>query len=111
MTKKNGRARLAAGIAMAAVAGAVSTVLWAAPVHAAGEQSATVWATREGLVGRSTANGHIVQPRDNFASLPSRNGLSAKGSGVKSVRVCANSRCVYEPVWDVGPWNTRDAYW
>src|SRR5690348_16536396 len=106
--EKKKRGRLAAGIAAAAAAGAVSTVLGAVPAHAAGEESAVVWATREGLVGGTTANGHIVQPRDNFVSLPSRNGLSAKGTGAMSVRVCANSRCVYEPVWDTGPWNTRD---
>jgi hypothetical protein len=111
MTKKKRRGRLAAGIAMAAAAGAISTVLGAAPAHAAGEESAVLWATREGLVGGTTANGHTVQPRDNFVSLPSRNGLSAKGGGAMSVRACLKGRCVYEPVWDVGPWNTRDTFW
>jgi hypothetical protein len=28
------------------------------------------------------------------------------------VRVCAsNGRCEWAPVWDVGPWNTKDDYW
>lgn len=71
-----------------------------------------VFATREGLVGHTTANGHKIVKRDHFVALPSRRGLSAKGSGDYSVRVCAaNGRCEWAPTWDVGPWNTRDDYW
>nr|WP_232327940.1 hypothetical protein [Kibdelosporangium sp. MJ126-NF4] len=71
-----------------------------------------VYATREGLVGGKTANGHIIAQRDHFAALPSRRGLSPKNSGTYTVRVCAaNGRCAWAPVWDVGPWNTRDDYW
>jgi hypothetical protein len=71
-----------------------------------------VFATREGLVGGKTANGHIIRSRDHFAALPSRKGLSPKGSGSYTVKVCAASgRCAWAPVWDVGPWNTRDDYW
>jgi hypothetical protein len=71
-----------------------------------------VFATREGLVGRTTANGHRIVAWDHFVALPSRRGLSARDSGVYSVRVCAgNGRCAWAPVWDVGPWNTRDDYW
>jgi hypothetical protein len=72
-----------------------------------------VFATREGLVGGTTANGHVIVDRDHFAALPSRRGLSTKGTGDFTVRVCAasTSRCAYAPVWDVGPWNTRDDYW
>ena len=72
-----------------------------------------VYATREGLVGGTTANGHVITARDHFVALPSRRGLSSKGSGSYSVRVCAPStgRCAYAPVWDVGPWNTTDDYW
>jgi len=72
-----------------------------------------VYATREGLVGHTTANGHTVTAADHFVSLPSTRSLSPRGGGTYSVRVCAiaNKRCVYEPVWDVGPWNTRDEYW
>jgi hypothetical protein len=107
------RPRMALGVALAAVAGTASTLLGGAPALAAGDshESAYVFATREGLVGGTTANGHIIKPSDHFVSLPSRNGLSAKGSGARSVRVCLRGRCVYEPVWDVGPWNTRDTYW
>jgi hypothetical protein len=71
-----------------------------------------VYATREGLVGYRTANGHKIVKRDHFVALPSRRGLSAKGSGDYSVRVCAaNGRCEWAPTWDVGPWNTKDDYW
>ncbi|MFI9007113.1 hypothetical protein ACIGNX_07785 [Actinosynnema sp. NPDC053489] len=71
-----------------------------------------VYATREGLVGGTTANGHVIVSRDHFVALPSRRGLSDKGTGTYSVRVCAsNGRCEWAPVWDVGPWNTKDDYW
>jgi hypothetical protein len=71
-----------------------------------------VFATREGLVGGRTASGHIIVERDHFAALPSRRGLSTKDTGDYTVRVCAkNGRCEWAPVWDVGPWNTKDDYW
>jgi hypothetical protein len=71
-----------------------------------------VFATREGLVGHTTANGHKIVERDHFVALPSRRGLSSTGAGDYSVRVCAeNGRCEWAPSWDVGPWNTRDDYW
>ncbi|GAA3840737.1 hypothetical protein GCM10022243_03860 [Saccharothrix violaceirubra] len=71
-----------------------------------------VFATREGLVGGTTANGHVITDRDHFVALPSRLGLSPKGTGTYSVKVCAsNGRCEWAPVWDVGPWNTKDDYW
>jgi hypothetical protein len=71
-----------------------------------------VFATREGLVGRTTANGHKIGERDHFVALPSRRALSPRGSSDYSVKVCApTGRCAFAPVWDVGPWNTRDDYW
>ncbi|MEU7527360.1 hypothetical protein AB0A74_16615 [Saccharothrix sp. NPDC042600] len=71
-----------------------------------------IFATREGLVGGTTANGHVIKERDHFVALPSRRGLSANNAGTYSVRVCAsNGRCEWAPVWDVGPWNTKDDYW
>ncbi|MBP2476040.1 hypothetical protein JOF53_004912 [Crossiella equi] len=71
-----------------------------------------VFATREGLVGGTTANGHVIVARDHFVALPSRRGLAAKGTGTYSVKVCAaNGRCEWAPVWDVGPWNIKDDYW
>ncbi len=71
-----------------------------------------VFATREGLVGGTTANGHVIAERDHFVALPSRRALSPRGTGDYSVQVCApTGRCAFAPVWDVGPWNTRDDYW
>ncbi len=70
-----------------------------------------IFATREGLVGRRTANGHIIQPRDRFVALPCWCVLSPKGTDQFKVRITYNGRSVVVPVWDVGPWNTRDDYW
>jgi hypothetical protein len=72
-----------------------------------------VFATREGLVGKTTANGHVITARDHFVALPSRRGLSTSGNGDYTVRICtlAGDRCEWAPVWDVGPWNTKDDYW
>ncbi len=90
-------------------------VAWAAPVVAHAETAARLFrvhATREGLVGGTTANGHVIGDRDHFVALPSRRGLSGRGSGDLTVRVCANNgRCEWAPVWDVGPWNAEDDYW
>ena len=70
-----------------------------------------VYATREGLVGGTTANGHVIQPSDHFVALPSGSALSPNGSGDYSVQVCGPSTCETAPVWDIGPWNTHDDYW
>ncbi|MEU4802242.1 hypothetical protein [Actinosynnema sp. NPDC023587] len=80
--------------------------------RSAGGSAFRVFATREGLVGGTTANGHVIVDRDHFAALPSRRGLSPKDDGTYSVQVCAeNGRCEWAPVWDVGPWNTKDDHW
>jgi hypothetical protein len=82
------------------------------PVRSANPLSFRVYATREGLVGGTTANQHVITPRDHFVALPSRQALSPRGSNKYSVKVCAdNGRCETAPVWDVGPWNTTDDYW
>lgn len=71
-----------------------------------------VFATREGLAGGTTANGHVIADRDHFVALPSRRALSPNGKSDYSVKVCAgNGKCAFAPVWDVGPWNTKDDYW
>jgi hypothetical protein len=45
-------------------------------------------------------------------ALPSRRALAPRGTSDYAVKVCApNGRCAFAPVWDVGPWNTRDDYW
>lgn len=82
------------------------------PVTEAAPRSYSVFATREGLVGGTTANGHKIVNRDRFVALPSRRALSANGKTDYSVKVCApNGRCAIAPVWDIGPWNTKDDYW
>jgi len=84
-------------------------LLAARPRHA---PSYRVFATREGLTGATTANGHVIHERDHFVALPSRRGLAPRGSGDYTVKICASSgRCEWAPVWDVGPWNTTDDYW
>jgi len=73
---------------------------------------ARVFATRIGLEGNRTANGHRVVADDRFIALPSRRGLSPRDTGDYTVKVCAdNGKCTWAPVWDVGPWNTTDDYW
>ncbi len=71
-----------------------------------------VFATREGLVGGTTANGHVITENDQFVALPSGQALDGDGKGDYSVRLCtATGRCATVPVWDIGPWNTDDDYW
>lgn len=72
-----------------------------------------IFATREGLVGGTTANGHVIQTSDRFVALPSRRGLSSKGGTEYSVRLYypKTGKTATVPVWDVGPWNTHDDYW
>ncbi len=71
----------------------------------------TVYATREGLVGQTTANGHVIQTRDHFVALPSTKALCSNGGTEYEVRITYAGKSVVAPVWDVGPWNTRDDYW
>jgi hypothetical protein len=71
----------------------------------------TIFATREGLVGGTTANGHVIVPNDRFVALPSRRALSTNFGFERQVRLTYAGRTVVTPVWDVGPWNTQDDYW
>ena len=83
----------------------------AAAVQAVGYR---VFGTREGLVGGRTANGHVIGSRDHFVALPSRRALNPNDRTRDfQVQVCyaRTGRCETAPVWDVGPWNTRDDYW
>ncbi|MFI6576978.1 hypothetical protein ACIBFB_14355 [Nocardiopsis sp. NPDC050513] len=88
--------------------------------------SARLFATRIGLVGGRTANGHTIRTADHFVALPSRRALAPRGGGDYTVRVCTTgvlgpkaqgspadheARCAYLPVWDVGPWNITDDHW
>ncbi|WPB82532.1 hypothetical protein KYC5002_25890 [Archangium violaceum] len=72
-----------------------------------------IYATREGLVGGTTANGHVIKSNDRFVALPSRRALATNGGSEYQVRVCYSktAKCTTTSVWDVGPWNTKDDYW
>jgi hypothetical protein len=67
------------------------------------------------LVGGRTANGHIIQTRDHFVALPSGSALNANDSTYTytvNLYNPSNGRTKNGvPVWDVGPWNTKDNYW
>ncbi|HEX5754510.1 MAG TPA: hypothetical protein VFZ09_50465 [Archangium sp.] len=72
-----------------------------------------IYGTREGLVGGTTANGHVIKSYDRFVALPSRRALASNGGNEYQVRLCSTrtSKCATTSVWDVGPWNTKDDYW
>ncbi|WP_194926574.1 hypothetical protein [Catenulispora pinisilvae] len=96
---------------IAVTADPTRTAAVAAPNATTNPLSYKVYATDEGLVGGTTANGHVIQPNDHFVALPSGSALSPQGSGEYSVQVCGPVRCETAPVWDVGPWNIHDNYW
>lgn len=64
----------------------------------------TVKATREGLVGRPTASGYVIDKVVPFVALPSTKALGR----VVRVRNPANGKRCLAVVLDVGPWNERD---
>lgn len=70
-----------------------------------------VFATDEGLVGGTTANGHVIQPNDHFVALPCSCALSSDGGNQFQVKINYNGKSTIAPVWDTGPWNTNDDYW
>jgi hypothetical protein len=70
-----------------------------------------VHATRQGMVGGRTANGHRITKRDHFVSLPSWRSLAPNGTNDYTVRITYNGRTSVAPVYDVGPWNAHDDYW
>jgi hypothetical protein len=72
---------------------------------AAAAPTVRLWATREGLVGRTTASGHLITDNDHFVALPSRKALN------KTVIVSYRGKTVTAPVLDLGPWNRDDAWW
>lgn len=71
-----------------------------------------IFATREGLVGGTTANGHVITERDHFVALPSKRNLCKSDATTENkVLLTYNGHSVSVPVWDIGPWNTKDDYW
>ncbi len=73
----------------------------------AGQRKYRVWATAEGLIGGTTASGVKIGKWMEGAALPSRKALKRN----VAVVYLANGRGSSCPVLDVGPWNTKDAYW
>jgi len=94
---------LAASLMMGSILSSLPTV--------ASSASYTVFATRIGLVGYRTANGHVIQSHDHFVALPSTKVLCSNGGHEFEVRITYKGRSVVAPIWDVGPWNTKDDYW
>lgn len=72
---------------------------------AASPVTVRLWATREGLTGRTTAAGHLITADDHFVALPSRKALN------RSVIVSYRGKSVTAPILDIGPWNRDDAWW
>lgn len=91
----------AAALFLLAAIGTGPALAAPAPAH----PTVQLYATREGLVGNTTASGHVVTPDDHFVALPSHDALG------KSVTVSYNGRSETVPVLDVGPWNRNDAFW
>ncbi|GAB4445162.1 MAG: hypothetical protein OHK0015_47210 [Chloroflexi bacterium OHK40] len=110
-----GKLRRFVSVAILACLASVAAQIQAAPATEEPAQALAptyrIFATREGLVGRTTANGHVIRPRDRFVALPSWSVLSPRGSDMFRVRLTYQGRSVVAPVWDVGPWNTKDDYW
>lgn len=72
----------------------------------------SIFATREGLVGLVTSNGHVITAADHFVALPSKRALNATDSSRDFlVELVNGARSVRVPVMDVGPWNTADDWW
>jgi hypothetical protein len=82
-----------------AVADAQDDQMAASPV------TVRLWATREGLIGKTTAAGHLITAGDHFVALPSRKALN------RSVIVAYRGKSLTAPVLDIGPWNRDDAWW
>ncbi len=80
--------------------------------NACGKATHLVYATREGLVGGTTANGHVITERDHFVALPSRRALCPSDkSTLYRVELTYKGKKITVPVWDIGPWNIKDDYW
>ena len=70
-----------------------------------------LYATRQGMVGRVTSNGHRIVERDRFAALPSKKALNPLDGKDYQLEVEYKGKKVTVPVWDVGPWNVKDNFW
>ena len=88
-----------------------STGAAAEPAGSGENPTVRLFGTREGLVGRKTANGHTIRPRDRFVALPSRRVLNPAGKTDYQVKLSYKGKSTTAPVWDVGPWNIKDNFW
>lgn len=74
-------------------------------------------ATQEDDVNGTTSNNHKVIQNDWFVALPSPEKLSSDNSWTNRIRLSqvnqagVTIRTCIAPIWDVGPWNTKDNYW
>ncbi len=84
---------------------------FSAPSQADAHPTLRLYATREGMVGHVTSNGHLIVPNDHFVALPSKKALNPKDGNTYQVQLTYNGKTVTAPVWDVGPWNYKDDYW
>lgn len=64
-----------------------------------------VYATREGLIGHTTASGHKITKDSVFVALPDTEALG------RTVAVRYKDKTIRCKVKDVGPWSTQDPYW
>ena len=97
--------RLVAHLALLSVLLAPAESAVAQEMVAASAPTVRLWATREGLIGRTTAAGHLISENDHFVALPSRKALN------RSVIVSYRGKSVTAPVLDIGPWNRDEAWW
>lgn len=72
-----------------------------------------IYATDEGLVGFTTANAHVILPKDHFCALPSSSVLNSsdQSSAFNVTLDYGSNKQISVPVWDIGPWNIHDNYW
>src|SRR5690348_8047476 len=92
-------------VAVLCLAQAIPVFAQQAGQVAASPVTVRLWASREGLIGKTTASGHVIQPNDHFAALPSRKALN------KSVIVAYKGKNITTTVLDIGPWNKDEAWW
>lgn len=64
----------------------------------------TVKATREGLLGKATASGYLIDNHVPFVALPAKDALHR----AVRLRNPTNGRSCIAMVLDVGPWNEED---
>lgn len=112
LASPTGETPVVRGVQLRAERASVRAAQLTAPLSAPpGPPTVKLWATRIGLVGRSTANGHVIVEKDRFVALPSKRALNRNGARDYQVQITYRGRTTVAPVWDVGPWNIKDDYW